>query len=334
MSPCASLDLPQSYLEPILVRYATTGGATVMFNTCFADLEQDDQGCLTTITNIIFGHNLKVRSKYVFGCDGARSPIASKINLAYNVQPSGGVAYNILFNADLSDIMRHQTGHLHWIMQPDAELEHGIAPVLRMVKVCSCRSFLSPVQILTILAAMASVDAGGIPETRDGYQGFRVHARGIIAGERSASSSHRRRQDSVRGGGHLQLEDQRDGSRVLFQTERVSNPLKQLSSRLLISRSFCLGDAVHRHPPVFGLGSNTCLQDSYNLAWKVAMVVKGEASPALLETFNEERQPVGQDLVKWSNELLRNHATVWGAIGVGHPISTFRLRLTIFPRLE
>jgi hypothetical protein len=80
--------------------------------------------------------------------------------------------------------------------------------------------------------------------------------------------------------------------------------------------SFCLGDSVHRHPPVFGLGSNTCLQDSNNLAWKVALVLKGKASSGLLETFDVERQPVGADLVKWSNELLRNHATVWGAIGM------------------
>jgi 2-polyprenyl-6-methoxyphenol hydroxylase-like FAD-dependent oxidoreductase len=116
------------------VRYATTHGAICLFNTCFKDLEQDSHGCLTTVVNKVISQEFKVRSRYVFGCDGARSPVAAKIDLSYNVQPSGGVAYNILFNADLSDIMRHQTGHLHWIMQPDAELEHGIAPVLRMVK--------------------------------------------------------------------------------------------------------------------------------------------------------------------------------------------------------
>ena len=38
---------------------------------------------------------------------------------------------------------------------------------------------------------------------------------------------------------------------------------------------YCLGDAVHRHPPMNGLGSNTCIQDAANLAWKVAMVEKG-----------------------------------------------------------
>ena len=43
----------------------------------------------------------------------------------------------------------------------------------------------------------------------------------------------------------------------------------------LISHRFCLGDAVHRHPPSNGLGSNTCIQDAYNLAWKVAHVLQG-----------------------------------------------------------
>lgn len=39
--------------------------------------------------------------------------------------------------------------------------------------------------------------------------------------------------------------------------------------------SYCLGDAVHRHPPMNGLGQNTCIQDAFNLAWKVAYVEKG-----------------------------------------------------------
>ena len=47
-------------------------------------------------------------------------------------------------------------------------------------------------------------------------------------------------------------------------------------------RVFCVGDAVHRHPPTNGLGSNTSIQDSYNLAWKLHHVLAGTASPALL----------------------------------------------------
>jgi hypothetical protein len=47
------------------------------------------------------------------------------------------------------------------------------------------------------------------------------------------------------------------------------------------------------------------------------MVVKGTASPALLETYNTERQPVGKDLVKWSNELLRNHGEFFPQVYIG-----------------
>ena len=45
-------------------------------------------------------------------------------------------------------------------------------------------------------------------------------------------------------------------------------------------RVFCMGDACHRHPPSNGLGSNTSIQDAYNLAWKLALVLQGKAAPS------------------------------------------------------
>jgi 2,4-dichlorophenol 6-monooxygenase len=48
-----------------------------------------------------------------------------------------------------------------------------------------------------------------------------------------------------------------------------------------VGRVFCMGDAVHRHPPTNGLGSNTCVQDAFNLTWKLALVLQGKAGPAL-----------------------------------------------------
>ena len=79
---------------------------------------------------------------------------------------------------------------------------------------------------------------------------------------------------------------------------------------------FCLGDAVHRHPPFNGLGSNTCVQDAFNLAWKVAYVERGLAKPSLLETFSEERQPIGEGVIRRANQGLRDHAPVFEALGV------------------
>ena len=90
---------------------------------------------------------------------------------------------------------------------------------------------------------------------------------------------------------------------------------KTLRKRLT-EHSYCLGDAIHRHPPTLGLGSNTCIQDTFNLAWKIAMVEKKLAHPSLLSTYNTERQPVGADLVTESNDILRMDIGSWGILGL------------------
>lgn len=82
---------------------------------------------------------------------------------------------------------------------------------------------------------------------------------------------------------------------------------------------FCLGDAIHRHPPTLGLGSNTGIQDSFNLAWKIALVLRGHAPASLLDTYNAERQPVASKLVLDSNNTLRSHAAVWLSLGLQPP---------------
>ena len=64
-----------------------------------------------------------------------------------------------------------------------------------------------------------------------------------------------------------------------------------------MGRVFIAGDAAHRHPPANGLGSNTSMQDSYNLCWKLALVLQGRASQELLHTYSAERQPVGRQVI-------------------------------------
>lgn len=63
------------------------------------------------------------------------------------------------------------------------------------------------------------------------------------------------------------------------------------------NRVFLTGDSCHTHSPKAGQGMNTSLQDGYNIGWKMAQVIKGQASPELLETYVLERQRVASDLI-------------------------------------
>lgn len=93
------------------------------------------------------------------------------------------------------------------------------------------------------------------------------------------------------------------------------------------STSFCFGDATHRHPPFNGLGSNTCIQDAFNLAWKIALVEAGKAAPKLLDTFSIERQPVGRDVITRANQGLRDHMGWIQAMGMMEPTADARVKI-------
>ena len=80
-------------------------------------------------------------------------------------------------------------------------------------------------------------------------------------------------------------------------------------------RVFLAGDAAHRHPPTGGLGSNTSVQDAFNLAWKLAFVISGQAGVELLESYHDERQPVGRSVVERAMKNLGNVGAVPQAIG-------------------
>lgn len=79
-----------------------------------------------------------------------------------------------------------------------------------------------------------------------------------------------------------------------FSTYRIQHRAAQ---RFRDRRCFLLGDAAHIHSPMGAQGMNTGLQDAYNLAWKLALVVKGTADPTLLDTYEQERIPVAQQLL-------------------------------------
>ena len=69
-------------------------------------------------------------------------------------------------------------------------------------------------------------------------------------------------------------------------------------------RCFLAGDSAHIHTPAGAQGMNTGIQDGYNLAWKLAMVVRGKAEQKLLETYNEERLPNAKRLLQTTDRVF------------------------------
>jgi 2-polyprenyl-6-methoxyphenol hydroxylase-like FAD-dependent oxidoreductase len=75
-------------------------------------------------------------------------------------------------------------------------------------------------------------------------------------------------------------------------------------NKFSVGRCFVAGDAAHIHSPAGGQGMNTGIQDAYNLAWKMAFVIKGYASDKLLETYNEERLPNAKKLLETTDRAF------------------------------
>jgi 2-polyprenyl-6-methoxyphenol hydroxylase-like FAD-dependent oxidoreductase len=86
-----------------------------------------------------------------------------------------------------------------------------------------------------------------------------------------------------------------------FSTYRIHHRCAEHFRR---GRCFLLGDAAHVHSPMGGQGMNTGLQDAYNLAWKLALVVKGRAGAVLLDSYEAERIPVARQLLRTTDRAF------------------------------
>ena len=89
----------------------------------------------------------------------------------------------------------------------------------------------------------------------------------------------------------------------------------QMADQMAVGRVFIAGDAAHRHPPTNGLGSNTSMQDAYNLVWKLKLVLQGLAGADLLDSYDKERQPVGQQVIDRSMMSVAELGAIAAAIG-------------------
>lgn len=73
----------------------------------------------------------------------------------------------------------------------------------------------------------------------------------------------------------------------------------RIADRFREGRVFLVGDAAHVMPPTGGQGGNTAVQDGYYLGWKLAAVLKGQAGPALLDSYDPERRPYAEVVCTW-----------------------------------
>jgi 2-polyprenyl-6-methoxyphenol hydroxylase-like FAD-dependent oxidoreductase len=78
-------------------------------------------------------------------------------------------------------------------------------------------------------------------------------------------------------------------------------------------RVFLAGDAAHIHSPAGGQGMNTGMQDAFNLAWKLAAVIRGEGGQALLDSYDAERHPVAEKVIAFSSNLTKAGTVRGGA---------------------
>ncbi|KIV76891.1 hypothetical protein PV11_08740 [Exophiala sideris] len=293
-SPCHHVDLPQTVFEPILVQRAAAQGWDVRFRTSFVDFKKEDSGkILSRVRDELTKTEYLVRSDYLFGCDGARSQVLRELQIPLIKKPGQGLALNVLVKVDLSDYVEARKGNLHWVFQPEREYsDFAWSGLIRMVKPWHEWMFIL-------------FPKPGAEWREPTVEEYTQRCREIV------------------GNDDLPLE-------VLDVSKWYINEI--VAEYYSDGNIFCLGDAVHRHPPFNGLGSNTCVQDAFNLAWKIKYVSQGLASPSILDTFSKERQPVGLGVITRANQGIRDHVPVWKEMGLME--ETVEKRMEIFNSLK
>src|SRR5262249_10567130 len=80
-------------------------------------------------------------------------------------------------------------------------------------------------------------------------------------------------------------------------------PVERVATRL--PRAFIAGDACHTHSPKAGQGMNVSMQDTFNLGWKLASVLRGQCLPNILHTYSAERQAIAKELIDFDREWAK-----------------------------
>lgn len=277
-SPRPFANVPQIRLDKVLADHvqAVWGDSVYTFHELRA-LEQDDDGVTATVVDLMSGEAKTFRAQYVVAADGGRT-----VGDLLGVQPVGPRALkdivNIYFSGDLSHIADEEA-LLTYFINPEGDGTMAGAIVAMGPDRWGKHS------TEWNLSISKSVDTT-IAEERDAIL---AAARRLIGDETVEMDVH--------AISHWQFEG------IVVDKYKVG-------------RVFIAGDAAHRHPPTGGLGLNTAVGDASNLGWKLAAVLKGQASPSLLATYQAERRPVAARNVEHSLVNANRHAVIASTLGL------------------
>ncbi|MEM6636749.1 MAG: FAD-dependent monooxygenase [Pseudomonadota bacterium] len=293
-SPTHMNDLPQTFMEPILYSTACKRGAQGRMSTEYLSHVQDADGVTTTLLDRLSGREFQVRSKYLIGADGGNSAVADHIGVPIEGKMGVGGSMNILFRADLSRFVAHRPSVLYWIMQPGADVGGIGMGLVRMIR--PWNEWLI-VWGYDINEPAPEVDAAFATSV----------ARQLV--------------------GDPELEIELLSANTWTVNDAYATEMQK-------GRVFIMGDAAHRHPPSNGLGSNTSIQDGFNLAWKLAAVLKGQAGPGLLDSYTTERAPIAKQIVTRANQSIGEFGPIFEALGMTGGADIDRIRASMDARSQ
>ncbi len=285
-SPTEMNDLPQTFMEPLLFKTACSRGTQARMSTEYVSHVQDADGVTTTCRDRLTGKEFTVRSKYLVGADGGNSLVAQHLGLPFEGKMGVAGSMNIIFKADLSRYVAHRPSVLYWVLQPGSNVGGIGMGLVRMIRPWN-----------EWLINWGYDITQGVPDVDNAF------AEGVA-------------RDLI-GDPDIDIEV------TSVSTWTVNNCY---AARAHKGRVFCMGDAIHRHPPSNGLGSNTSIQDGFNLAWKLAMVIKGQAGAGLLETYTDERAPVAKQIVTRANQSIEEFGPIFGALGLLDSIDPVKMQ--------
>jgi 2-polyprenyl-6-methoxyphenol hydroxylase-like FAD-dependent oxidoreductase len=293
-SPTVRVFINQDALEPILRERALELGATVRNRTEAVALDQDDDGATVTLRDLDSGDERRVRTRYVVAADGNRSPMRARLGIGMRGHPELSRSITIYFRADCAELLRDRNQGVIYVHNPELR---GFFRIDRS----GGNGFL----VINTVGADVTQDSA-------------VDVQSGLTEERA-----------------LALLRTAIGTDMPMELVDVANWRAEATcaERLREGRVFLAGDAAHVVPPNGGFGGNTGVQDALNLAWKLAAVVKGEAGPALLDSYEAERLPlceltVQQAYTRYATRVVPERGTE----GVQPPIPDIELEIGLVMR--